>query len=457
MAFAGNLLVHSQPKDLTSGDIPALVRSLAIPASIGFFFQTMYNVVDTYWAGVLSTEAQAALALSFPVFFIILAIGSGIATATTVLISHSLGAKKKQAAGQYAGQGLSFALAASILLTIAGLFASPFLFTLLGASSTYLESSLAYMDVILLGTVFFMLSFTLNSFLSSQGDTKSFRNALIVGFFLNVILDPLFMFGYGPVPRMGVAGLAWATVLIQFLTVIYMGHRVRLSGMLGALTIADYRPRLRFYIEIARQGIPASLNMLTVAVGIFVITYYVSQFGKEAVAAYGIATRVEQIMLLPTIGLNIAALTLIGHNYGARQFGRVKEIYAVCMKYGLGLMAIGLVVLFLFAGHFMRLFTSDESVISIAVPYLHIAAFVFWAYVIMFLTTALLQGLKRPMFAVYIGIYRQIIAPIILFWLLSVYLGLGIGGIWYGVFLVNWSATAISLWYAHSVLKKVHL
>ncbi len=444
-------------RDMTGGDIPALIRSLAIPASIGFFFQTMYNVVDTYWAGVLSTDAQAALALSFPVFFIILAIGSGIATASTVLISHSLGAKKGEDAGHYAAQGLSFAVAASILLTIIGLFASPFLFTLLGAGSTYLESSLSYMGVILLGTVFFMASFTLNSFLSSQGDTKSFRNALIAGFFLNVAFDPLLMLGFGPVPAMGVAGLAWATVLIQLLTVIYMGHKVRLSGLLGGLTLREYLPKPKPYIEIAKQGIPASLNMLTVAVGIFVITYYVSQFGKEAVAAYGIATRVEQILLLPTIGLNIATLTLIGHNYGARQFGRVKEIFVTCMKYGVGLMAIGVVVLFFFAEHFMRLFTSDELVISIAVPYLHIAAFVFWAYVIMFITIALLQGLKRPMFAVYIGMFRQIIAPLAIFWLLSSYLGLGIVGVWYGVFLVNWGATAISLWYAHGVLKKMHL
>ncbi len=444
-------------KRMVEGKIPDLIKSLAIPASVGFFFQTMFNVVDTYWAGVLSTEAQAALALSFPIFFIIIATGSGISTAATVLISHSLGAKKKEAAAQYACQALSFALAVSVLLTAGGLLASPFLFTLLGASSTYLVSSLAYMNVLLLGTVFFMLSFALNSFLSSQGDTKSFRNALIVGFFLNVILDPLFMLGFGPIPAMGVAGVAWATVLVQALTAAYLWHKLRLTGLLSGLNAEHYVPKPGLFFEIAKQGIPASLNMLTVAIGIFVITYYVSQFGKDAVAAYGIATRVEQIMLLPTIGLNIAALTLIGHNHGAKQFGRVKEIYAACLKYGTALTAIGMVVLFIFAENFMRLFTADEKVIAIAVPYLHIAAFIFWAYVLMFLTTSMLQGLKKPVFAVWIGIYRQILAPIILFWLLSSYFGLGIIGIWYGVFLVNWSGAAIGLWYGHGVLKKVHL
>lgn len=444
-------------EEMTSGEIPALIKKMAIPASIGFFFQTMYNVVDTYWAGVLSTEAQAALALSFPIFFIVIAMGSGVGTAANVLISHSLGAKDPKSAVKYAAQSLSFAIIVSIFLTIAGLAISPWLFTLLGASASYLQTSTDYMNVLLLGTVFFMLSFLMNSFLNTHGDTKSFRNALITGFFLNVVFDPLLMLGFGPVPPMGVAGLAWATVLIQILTAIYLGYKVMRLGLFFGLSSKDFLPEGKSFFEITKQGFPASINMMTVAIGIFIITYFISKYGQGAVAAYGIATRIEQIILLPTIGLNIAVLTLVGHNTGAKEYARVRQVYYIALKYAVLLVTIGAVVVFAFPDALMGLFTQDKEVVSIAVPYLRIAAFNFWAYAALFLTVSLLQGVKRPMFAVWIGLYRQIAAPIVVFWFLSEFLAWGIGGIWWGIFFVLWSATAITILYANSTLKKLHL
>lgn len=446
-----------QKMDMTSDPIPGLVKSMAIPASIGFFFQTMFNVVDTYWAGVLSTEAQAALAISFPVFFILIAMGSGLGTAANVLMSNAMGAKNHSDAAKYAAQSVSFGIIISVFITLLGLMASPFLFGLLGASGPYLELSLQYMNTILLGTVFFMMSFLLNSFLNTYGDTKSFRNALVVGTLMNIVLDPILMFGFWVVPPLGITGLALATVLIQFLQMAYLAMKVHKTGLLKGARNQEYAPRKETFAEITKQSLPASLNMMTVAIGIFVITYFISVFGKEAVAAYGIATRIEQVMLLPTIGLNIATMTLVGHNYGAKQFERVRQAYFTALEYGLGIMVIGVVVVFAFAEQLMKLFTSDAAVIAIAVPYLKIAAFIFWAYVILFLTISMLQGLKRPMFALWIGLFRQIVAPILVFWLFVEVMRTGISGIWWGIFAVTWTATAITLLYARSTLKKVHL
>ena len=163
---------------LTTQPIPKLIRHIAIPVSIGFFFHTMFNVVDTFFGGLISTQVLAALSLSFPVFFIILAMGSGISTGTTALIGNALGAGNRDEARLFGIQGISFGVLVSIIMTLIGVYASPFLFSVLGASDDYLTACLIYMNTIFLGTLFFMLVFMLNAILVALGDTRSFRNFL---------------------------------------------------------------------------------------------------------------------------------------------------------------------------------------------------------------------------------------------------------------------------------------
>ena len=153
---------------LTTEPIPVLTRRIAIPASVGFFFNTMYNFVDTYCAGLISTDALAALSLSFPVFFIILSAGSGLSQGTTALMANAIGAKKPEEARHLFAQALVFAAAAGVVLSFVGWIAAPSLFRLLGAEGDYLGVALAYMNVILCGGVFFILQMTINASLNAQ-------------------------------------------------------------------------------------------------------------------------------------------------------------------------------------------------------------------------------------------------------------------------------------------------
>jgi len=180
--------------DLTQGSVTKHIKTIAIPASIGFFFNTMYNVVDTFFGGLIGVDALAALSLSFPVFFVIIALGSGMSTGATALISNCLGEKKKTEAMKYVIQSITFTVFLGLFLTILGWLVTPYLFMMLGAEGNYLALSTGYMNIILGASVFFMLTFTLNGILTSQGDTKSFRNFLIVGFFLNLILNPMLVY-----------------------------------------------------------------------------------------------------------------------------------------------------------------------------------------------------------------------------------------------------------------------
>jgi putative MATE family efflux protein len=442
-------------RQLTSAPIPKLIKQIAIPASVGFFFNTMYNVVDTYFGGLISTTAIAALSLSFPVFFLIIAFGSGLGTGATALISNALGKQDEAKARHYTAQALSFSIIISIALTILGLTIAPFLFQILGAEGTYLTEALSYINVIFYGTIFFVFTFILNAILNAVGDTKSFRNFLIIGFFINPFLNYWFMFGGLGVPALGLAGIALATVVVQFIGVIYLFPRVLKTKLFDHRLWRQIKPESSAYKDLIKQGFPASLNMMTVAIGIFVITYFASWFGKGAVAAYGVATRIEQIILLPGIGLNIAALTLIGQNNGAGKFDRIKETLRKCLIYSAYIALVGTVILFLFAAPLMKIFTKDLEVINFGADYLKIAAFMTLAYPILFIITSALQGLKKPMFALWIGLFRQIIAPIIIFYSFIKILNLGIFGLWWGIFIIVWSSALIAVWYSKKTIKKI--
>lgn len=334
---------ENMPHDLTTAPIPQLIRRLAVPAGTGFFFNTMFNVVDTWYGGKLSTTALAAMSLSFPVFFIVLSMGTGLATGATTLIGNALGRGSHGEARRYISQSLSFALLNAALLTIAGLLFAQQIFIFMGAQGEYLHLAISYMRVIFCGCIFFMFNFVMSAILNAHGNTHTYRNFLITGFFLNLALDPWFMYGGFGLPPLGLAGVALATVVIHALGNIFLFSHLFNSGILNDLSSRDLLPSWRCYRELARQGLPSALNMMTVSLGIFIITWFAGRYGKEAVAAYGIATRIEQIALLPIMGLNTSTLALTAQNFGALRTDRIREVLRVSLRYGFTLAAMGTV------------------------------------------------------------------------------------------------------------------
>jgi putative MATE family efflux protein len=440
---------------ITTAPIPSLVRGIALPASIGFFFNTMYNFVDTYCAGLIGTDAVAALSLSFPVFFIVLAVGSGLSQGATALIANAMGADDMPLARRLFAQALLLSLLVSAVLTIQGMVTSRWLFELLGAEGNYLTTALDYMNVIMAGAVFFIMQMTLNAGLNAQGNATLYRNVLIAGFVANCALNPWFMYGGAGVPAMGVAGIALATIVVQIASCWILWRGLRKGQLCQGMTSASFIPEPSLLRRLAGQGIPAAGNMLTVALGIFVITWFISRFSKEAVAAYGIATRIEQMLLLPTIGLNTAALTLVGQNNGAGLYDRVRLAWLTCIRYGLVMTLIGGAILWLIRDWAMKCFTTDPLVIQCGIDYLGVAAWVLAAYPILFTTVSMLQGLKRPLYSLCIGLYRQILAPAVVYYGLAIVAGWQLWGVWYGIGMVTWSAALFTLWWGWRTVRSL--
>ena len=300
---------------------------------------------------------------------------------------------------------------------------------------------------ILLFAFLFLLNAACNGLLTAQGDARSFRNALIAGALLNVALNPLFMFGLGPIPALGVLGIAISTIVIQGLQFLYLWRRCRQSELGRHVSLASLKPDLEAMIWLLRQTIPVTGQMLTTGIGLFAITYFMGRHGEAAVAAYGIALRIEQLAMLPMVGLGTAALTLVGQNFGARRLERVNLIARTALGYGLALMALGAVLVWSARSLLMALFTSDPAVVALGAAYLSVAVLNLCAYAILMIGSSVLQGMKRPVFALIIGLFRHVFGPMVVLWLLDPVLGYGLPGIYWGIFAVAWAGALTTLLY----------
>ena len=453
--------MKKQKLDLLNDSIPHLIIKMAIPVSVGFFFHTMFNVVDTYFASQINSVAVAAITITFPIFFMIVAISSGTRTGATALIANAEGANNKELAKQYVIQTISFSIVASVLIMIIGLLTAPYLFKILHAEGDYFNFAIQYTNILLYGCLFIILDSTPTAGLNAVGDTKTYGRVFIIGFFVNLILDPLFIYGYGPIPPMGVKGIAYATIFAEFIATIYVFYRVKkMTSYFDNITIIDFLPKFKNQYEIAKQAFPASINMFAVSAGFFIITFFVSYFptpetSDVSIAAYGIAIRIEQIILLPAIGLNFACLSLTGQNYGALKFDRIREGYILSMKYGFILLFFGGLILYFGADLFMSLFTKDEQVIKIGIEYLQVAAFFTPIIAILNISIALMQGLKKPGLTVFISLFKEVIVAVILFYILSFYFNFQLKGIWSSLVVANYLSVFIFLFMVNHRMKSL--
>ena len=394
---------------LTKDPIPSLIKKIALPASVGTLFQTLFNVVDTFFAGKISPEALSALAKSFPIYFIIIAACVGVTVGGTSLIANSIGENNKEKVLGYFANTIIYAFLISILITIIGLVFSPSLFALMGSDDEVILLSLKYTNVIFAGSIIFIMVVALNSLLHADGDTKTFRNILILSFFLNIILNPLFIFGFGFIPAMGIVGIGVATIVAQFVGLLIIFNKIIKSSRIKDISIKYFYPKVYLLKNLFYQSAPISAALLLISVGNFIILTYIGVFGEYATAGYGSAARFEQILLLPVLGLNTAIISIIGQNFGAKNFLRVKESYFKAVIYGFTLMIISGLIIFISADKIVSIFSDNPSVISFGTTYLKISALIFPAYPIFFISNGFFMAIKKSSYSMYLNIIRNVI------------------------------------------------
>ena len=439
--------------DLLKENIPVLVRKLAIPASVGTLFQTLYNIVDTFYSGLISPEALSALSKSFPIYFIIVATSIGVTVGGTSLIGNSIGEKNEKNASYYFTHIIIYGLLISVFITFIGLYFSEKVFNLMGSTQEITNLGLQYTNIMFYGSFLFFLVVSLNSLLHAEGDTKTYRNVLILSFLLNIILNPILIFGFLFIPAMGMMGIGLSTIIAQLIAFIIILFKVLQNPRVKKITIEYFNVKFTFLKNIFFQSMPISIAICGYAVAATFIFTYVGQTSELAVAGYGAATRIEQVVLLPILGINTAIISIIAQNFGANNFDRVKETYFVSIKYGLILMVFSGILVYLTADIVPRFFSSNEVVLEYGRRYLKIAAFILPAYPIFFLSNGFFMGLKKSNYAMVNNMMRNVLVPICVFYLAK-YLSADFDTFFWLWFVFQWTLSILLFTYVSYYIKK---
>jgi len=445
----------SKALNLTKDRIWSLLIKVTIPASTGSLFQTFYNLVDTYFAGKISSESLAALAKSSPIYFVIIAVAVGIGAGTNALIGNAIGTKKNKKASLYVAQSIVFAVFISVLVTFFGLNFSEILLKIMGSDPSDIILTRKYLDIIFYGSVIVLVQLSLNGALNAQGDTKSYRNVLIFSFFLNIFLNPIFIFGYGFIPAFGISGLAIATLIAQSLGAMYLVYKIYCCKLREYLYLQCFLPKINVLKKLFFQSVPIMFTMLLIMLGIFNLFYFVGQFGEIAVAGYGTAVRIEQVLLLPVIGLNTAVLSIGAQNYGAKIYSRIKELYLKALLFGFLFMILAGTFIYLTSSVIISFFTNDINVINYGSLYLKVAAVIGPIYPVFFITSALFQALKRPIYTLYMTILRLTLIPFLSLWYVINIRNGDYQDIFYTILATNWTMGIAVLIFIIFFLRKI--
>jgi len=312
-------LIHELPAPLASKSKPFIVQLLwlAVPIAIGIMVQTSYHVINAFWVGRVGADAIAVVTLSFPVMLILIAIASGLSLAGSILIAQRHGASNYSEINHLAGQTLTGLTILATILTLLGLLLAPFIVTQLGATSDLLQPATNYFRTTLLGTVFVYLNLAYQAILRGKGAVKAPLVIIVPSVVCNAMLDPLLIFGWGPVPALGVQGAAYATVLTQFISAIAGIWLLLLPRFGFNLHIRQIKFDWQRQKQLLRLGLPASIEQSMGAMTVSVVTSLASHYGIIPLASYGIVFRILSFCLIPGVGVSMAISILIGRRLGA--------------------------------------------------------------------------------------------------------------------------------------------
>lgn len=421
-------------------------RTLAIPAAFGMLFTTLYNVVDVYYAGLLSTDAQAGLAIGYQAFFILMAVGFGLSSALSTLVSNAKGSGDAAEAQRYVVQGLAFGGVITASCMVIGWFLGPELIVLVSEPGAYRNAAMGYFYWLIFALPGFLLAYGGNGILQAHGDSRSMQRALMAAFIANIGLNPLFMFGLpGVWSGMGFNGIAAATIISQTGVMVYILVRIFRLEVMQSVQITAFQPDKDSFRKIFAQLLPAGSAMIIMFISGFVVQFALKTFGGHAVAAYGVALRIEQILLLPVLGMTGALLPIAGQNFGAQKYDRVREALKYCWGVGFAMTALATPILF-FGGTFvMALFSNDPDVIRAGSSYLRVDAFLFPIYMMLFSINSLLQAFKQAIWTLWISVYRQGFAVAFFVWVFISFTDFGVQGVWFGIAAAVTSGWVLSL------------
>lgn len=378
---------------MTTGSIPRHLIAFALPMLAGSLLQTAYSFIDAIWVGrFLGTAALAAVTVSFPVIFVLIALGAGLTMATNVLIAQHFGAGNHAEVRKVVDNSTLLIGALSILLLIIGEALAPEILRAMRTPAAVLPLAVSYIRIFLLALPFGFGLFLARSMLQGIGDSKTplyFQTASVL---LNTALDPLLIFGLLGFPRLGLNGAAWSNVIAQGISLAALF--IYLQRKRTPVTPNWRNPHLDAATLwlIIRIGVPSAAQQTVVSFGAVVVTGIVNGYGPVAVAAYGAASRIDQIAFIPALTFGLAISTVAGQNLGAGAFDRVREVFRWGVLQSGGITLVGSVLAVAAPRALLRIFTDDAEVIAVGVAYLRIVGGLYVFLAVMFVANGITNG-----------------------------------------------------------------
>jgi len=424
--------------------------TLAFPIMAGMGIHILYTIVDMIFIGRLGGDAIAAVAFNMPLFFLVLGLSFGVGSGVTASIARFIGEKDKVNADNTAEHAVALGLIISTILTTLGLIYGEGLLQRLGATESVLPLSWDYLKVSLIGLPFMVFSTFFRSILSGEGDMKLPMAVAGLGTILNIILDPIFIFTLG----YGVGGAAMASAISQLIVfVIFVYMLFVKEHAYIRFRMRDFSPSIFIIKDIIRVGLPASMSMIIMAFGQLVFNRILVRFSTDAVAAYQVGGRMDMVIFLPIMAIASALTTLVGMFFGAKEIEKIKFI----AKYGIiwSMMVTGVlsIILYFFAPLFVKNFTLDVDIQSIAVTYLRFICLIYPLIAIGMTVGRILQGLGKglPMLVITSVRILALSAPLALYFIMV--LNKPIEWVWYAMIISTIVSVAISLIWLKSAFK----
>jgi putative MATE family efflux protein len=423
--------LRTRPEQILGGKIlPTLLR-LSVPAIIAFTFHTTFNFVDRLFVSRLGAIELGALGMAFTVQSILITIGSGTGIGASSLIARFIGAGKKDKANNTAEHTLLIILGLSLFFTILGPFLTRPLFVLLGASEQMLPYILSYINIVLYGSFFQFFAMIGNGILRGEGNTVTPMQVMILGTLVNIVLDPLLIFGIGPFPALGVQGAAIATVIGRAVSCILLTVSLFGKKNIVVLNMKAFRYQGSIVRGIFAVGGPTIVGQLSNSLGLSLLFILLRPYGDMAKSAFTLGFTYQQVAILPIIGIAQGSLTMTGQNFGAKEFQRVRAVIQKSLLFCMVLMSVFALVMIVGRGSLVRVFSDVAEVIRIGRSMLLIFALGFPFIAARFILSSFFQGLGKGFAAFVINFSYIILFAMPLALLLSRVIG--IEGIWIGI------------------------
>ncbi len=444
--------MQAAPPRLTQGPIGQSIRSLMLPMMLGMLALISYNIVDTFFIGQLGTLELAAISFTFPVGFIVGAITMGFGIGTSSVVSRLFGGGQRDEAARVTLHAILLGIITGALVVALGLVTIDPVFRLLGADDSTLPIIHRYMSIYYLGGIFLVLPMITNSVLRAAGDAKTPAMLMTVSAILNVVLDAILIFGLLGFPALGVEGAALATVLanvgtmLASISIVYFRERlISFSGLAPQLLMDSWR-------RILHVGVPSITSSLVAPMTTAFITYQVAQFGQEAVAGFGISSRVEGASLLALMALSAAVTPFVGQNFGGRHFDRVAAGVRWCYRFSLSYGLCVAAILALAGPYIADLFTDSDAAIAAAVLHMRIVPFSYMLLGFAMTVNGAFNAIGKPMPAMWVSLTRTILVYAPLAFLLARWFGLV--GVFTAAFCANVIAGSVGFFWFRSVYRK---